>query len=167
MLIILGGLPGAGKSTVAQALASRIRACYLRVDTIEQAIRTSAPLMKENDVGPSGYVTLYKLATENLRLGHTVVADSVNPLEITRTAFRNVAAEANSLFIEVEIVCSDIATHRHRAEARLSTVEGLTPPTWDEIQARHYERWEPDLRVDTSQLSVEEAVSRIESLLNQ
>lgn len=44
MLIILGGLPGSGKSTVAQALARRIGACYLRVDTIEQAIASSAPL---------------------------------------------------------------------------------------------------------------------------
>ena len=37
MLIIFGGLPGSGKSTVAQALALRTGACYLRVDTIEQA----------------------------------------------------------------------------------------------------------------------------------
>ncbi|WP_283195181.1 AAA family ATPase [Rhizobium sp. AN80A] len=167
MLIILGGLPGAGKSTVAQALAARIGACYLRVDTIEQAIRTSAPLANGHDVGPSGYVTLCRLASENLRLGHTVIADSVNPLEITRSAFRNVAIEADSLFIEVEVVCSDSMTHRRRAEARSSTVEGLTPPTWTEIQALHFERWVPDLRIDTFQLSLEESVSQIMRLLGR
>ncbi|WP_323455106.1 AAA family ATPase [Rhizobium sp. Root491] len=103
MLVIFGGLPGSGKSTVAQALARRIKALYLRVDTVEQAIRTTAPLVEGLDVGPSGYVTLFRLAADNLRLGHTVFVDSVNPLPLTRNAFRDVAAESGTRFIEVEI----------------------------------------------------------------
>lgn len=82
MLIIFGGLPGSGKSTVAQALALRTGACYLRVDTIEQAISSSASLADRHDVGPAGYVTLYRVAEDNLRLGRTVIADSVNPIEL-------------------------------------------------------------------------------------
>lgn len=39
MLIIFSGLPGCGKSTIARALAKRLGAVYLRIDTIEQAIR--------------------------------------------------------------------------------------------------------------------------------
>jgi predicted kinase len=54
MLIVFGGLPGSGKSTVARALARQIKALYLRIDTIEQAIRSSAPLTGGQDVGPSG-----------------------------------------------------------------------------------------------------------------
>ena len=38
MLIIFSGLPGSGKSTIAQALAKQLNALYLRIDTIEQAI---------------------------------------------------------------------------------------------------------------------------------
>lgn len=38
MLIIFSGLPGSGKSTIAQALAKQLNAFYLRIDTIEQAI---------------------------------------------------------------------------------------------------------------------------------
>lgn len=165
MLIIFGGLPGSGKSTVAQALARRIKAFYLRVDTVEQAIRASAPLVAGHDVGPSGYVTLYRLATDNLRLGHTVIADSVNPLAITRDAFRDVAAKADSKFIEVEIVCSDAAAHRHRAETRSPTVDGLSPPSWAAIQNVRYEAWKADLRIDTFHLSVEESVEEIVRLL--
>ncbi|MCL6653248.1 kinase [Agrobacterium rubi] len=161
MLIIFGGLSGSGKSTVAQALARRIRALYLRVDTVEQAIRTSAPLAEGLGVGPSGYVTVYRLATDNLRLGHTVIADSVNPLPTTRNAFRDVAAESGTKFIEVEIVCSDAAVHRHRAETRPPSVDGLSPPSWAAIQNRHYEAWIPDLRIDTSLLSVEQSVVEI------
>lgn len=43
-----------------------------------------------------------------MRRGQTVIAGSVNPIEITRTTFRNVATEAGGSFIEVEVVCSDV-----------------------------------------------------------
>lgn len=161
MLIIFGGLPGSGKSTVAQALALRTGACYLRVDTIEQAISSSAPLADRRDVGPAGYVTLYRVAEDNLRLGRTVIADSVNPIEITRAAFRKVATETGSGFIEVEVVCSDVTTHRHRAETRSPAIEGRSNPTWSQIQDLNFEPWSPDLRVDTFHMSVEQCVSEI------
>ncbi len=146
---------------MAQALARRIGAVYLRVDTVEQAIRTSAPLAEGRDVGPSGYVTLYRLAADNLRLGQTVVADSVNPLPETRKAFRDVADECGRRFFGVEIVCSDAAVHRHRAETRSPSVVGLSPPSWEVIQNRHYEPWKADLRIDTARLSVEDSVAEI------
>ncbi len=165
MLIILGGLPGSGKSTIGQALASRIHACYLRLDTVEQAIRSSAPLAEGRDVGPAGYVALYRLAADNLRLGNTVVADSVNSIEITRSAFRDVARETNSRFIEVEILCSDPTTHRNRAETRVSGIAGHIQPTWTEIEQRNFENWQPDMRLDTFRLSVEDSVGEIVTLL--
>lgn len=76
-------------------------------------------------------------------------------------AFRDVAANAGSRWLQVEVVCSDVETHRRRAETRIITVEGLTPPDWDQIQKRHFSPWSPDLRVDTSVLSVEESVETI------
>lgn len=39
ILYIFAGLPGSGKTTLAQELAQRVKACYLRIDTIEQALR--------------------------------------------------------------------------------------------------------------------------------
>ena len=78
MLVIFGGLPGTGKSTIARQLAERLRACYLRIDTIEEAIRTSGVLAPRSEVGPAGYITTYRLAADNLRMGAWVVADSVN-----------------------------------------------------------------------------------------
>ncbi|MBN7804676.1 AAA family ATPase [Agrobacterium rosae] len=167
MLIIFGGLPGSGKSTIAQALALRLQATYLRLDTIEQAIRAASSLPAGADVGPAGYVVLYKVAADNLRLGRTVIADSVNSIEITRAAFRATATEANRRFIEVEVICSDKIVHRHRAKSRISTVEGLIPPTWEQIEARTFEPWAPDLRIDTSLLSVDESVLEIMNRLLQ
>ena len=78
MLIVLSGLPGTGKTTIAQILARECHATYLRIDTIEQAILSS--LRVQNDLGALGYVVAYELARANLCLGGTVVADAVNPL---------------------------------------------------------------------------------------
>jgi predicted kinase len=79
MLIVFGGLPGVGKTTLAKAVAREWDAVYFRVDTIEQALRFSETL--HGEVGPAGYLVAYWLAEENLRIGRTVVADSVNPFE--------------------------------------------------------------------------------------
>src|SRR5215469_17406369 len=45
-LIVFGGLPGAGKTAIAQELACELGAVYLRIDSIEQAIRASGILDK-------------------------------------------------------------------------------------------------------------------------
>lgn len=166
MFIIFGGLPGVGKSTIARSFAARMKAVYLRVDSMEQAVRSAGVLAPGSDVGPAGYMALYRVAADNLQLGNVVVADTVNPIEITRAAFRAVAAEADTGFVEIEVVCSDPQTHRHRAETRPPTVEGLIPPTWAEIGSRHYEPWlNPHLRIDTAVSTVEESVARIMALL--
>ena len=88
-LIVFGGLPGTGKTTLARALARDLGATYLRIDEIEQAIRDSG--LNSEEVGVSGYRVGYALAESNLRLGAAVVADSVNPLRITRLSWRSVA----------------------------------------------------------------------------
>lgn len=162
MFIIFGGLPGSGKSAVAQSLAGKINAFYLRVDSIEQAIRSSSILSPDAEIGPAGYMAIYRVAADNLRLGHSVIADSVNPIEITRTAYREIAEQAGVKFLEVEVICSDEAEHRHRVETRRSTVEGLTLPTWEQVASRSYETWDrPHLRLDTASLSVEQGVAKI------
>src|SRR5690348_505108 len=103
MLYIFGGLPGAGKSTLSAVLARRCNACYLRIDTIEQTMRDSGLTVD----GPAGYLMGYRLALDNLRLGLSVVADSVNPISITRKSWIHVATQAEAPFVEIEVVCSD------------------------------------------------------------
>jgi predicted kinase len=39
MLIVFSGLPGVGKTTIARELACSLAAVYLRIDSIEQALR--------------------------------------------------------------------------------------------------------------------------------
>ena len=158
LLIALAGLPGSGKSTLAQALAERLRAVWVRIDTIEQAIRDAG--IAED--GPAGYIVGYGIAATNLRLGHIVVADSVNPIAITRDAWRRVATEAGARCLEVEVICSDPAEHRRRVETRLVNVPGLVPPTWAEVVDREQDPWtRPRLVIDTAGRSIEACVAEV------
>src|SRR5688572_5992084 len=114
MLIVFAGLPGTGKTTVAIELARQIGAVYLRIDSIEQAIRESG--VRQGSLDDAGYRVAYAVALDNLRLGRTVVADSVNPLPLTRDAWHSVAEEAQVPAVDIELVCSDVREHQRRVE---------------------------------------------------
>ena len=159
MLIVFGGLPGTGKTALARAAAQHFGALYLRIDTIEQAIRSEA---HGTDVGADGYVVAYRVAADNLRLGRFVVADSVNPLRITRDAWLSVAEKASVEIVEVEVICSNIAEHRRRVEGRRSDIDGLKLPAWQDVMSREYEAWHrPHIVIDTASRTVDDSVAEL------
>jgi predicted kinase len=163
MLIAFSGLPGTGKTSIARELARRLHSTYLRIDTIEQAIVSCGnidPIMEE------GYEAAYRVAAENLRIGQQIVADSVNPLAITREAWAEVAREANVRLVNVEIVCSDETEHRRRVEVRSSDIPDLVLPTWDKVKNREYHPWtQPRIVIDTAGRSVGACVDELMSEL--
>jgi predicted kinase len=162
MLYIFGGLPGTGKSTLAQRLARDQQAVHVRIDTIEQALREAGGLVN----GPEGYIVAYHIAADNLRLGLSVVADSVNPLRVTRAAWRDVAMRAKVPFVEIEVVCSNAAEHRSRVETRCTDITGLRLPTWDKVVNRAYEPWDAEhCVIDTAGQTVEQSVSALQQAL--
>ena len=162
MLIAFSGLPGVGKSTVGLAAAKRLRAAYLRIDTIEQAARSANVLDASKGVGPAGYLIAYRVAADNLLLGLTVIADSVNPLRVTRDSYRDVAMSTRTVCLDVEIICSNITMHQDRVEMRRPTVDGLRLPLWQDVLNREYEAWDrTPLRLDTAVLSADECAEQI------
>jgi len=166
MLIVFAGLPGVGKSTLARALAHEMRAFWLRIDTIEQAIVASA--LGVPSAVDAGYRAAYGAAADNLALGHRVIADSVNPIALTRRAWRGVAEAAGVPLVEVEVICSDPAEHRRRVEGRGVDIPGLRPPTWAQVTARDYEAWDspPTLVVDTAGRSVAACLGEVTGVVS-
>jgi predicted kinase len=160
VLIVFGGLPGVGKTAIARELARQTGAVHLRIDTIEQAMlvcgAARAPLHD------AGYRVAYAIAADNLQIGRTVIADSVNPLALTRDAWVEVATNAQVRFIEIEVTCCDTAEHRRRVEARSADIPGMRLPTWEEVVAREYRPWDcPHLVIDTARQSVAESVAAV------
>ena len=162
MLIILSGLPGTGKTTISKALASKRAAVYVRVDEIEQALsRCGDPA-----IGVKGYAVAYAIASSNLLLGLEVIADSVNPVEESRTGWRAVATQVNAPFLEIEVVCTDLIEHRRRVETRSADIAGHQPPSWSSVTGKEYAIWATDrVLVDTAKMNVDQAVASIEAHL--
>src|SRR5215470_905295 len=148
MFIVFAGLPGTGKSTIARALASELGALWLRIDSIEQAILASR--IVDGDLKDAGYRAAYAVAEDNLRLGRTVIGDSVNPWMLTRNAWRDAGLRAGVRVMEIETICSDAQEHRKRIETRANEVPGLALPTWQEVIDRDYHGWDREpLVIDT------------------
>ncbi|GAA2312209.1 AAA family ATPase [Streptomyces violaceusniger] len=160
MLIIMCGLPATGKTTLARALARQTGAVHLRIDTIEQAVVRSG--LGRHPVGPVGYIVGYALAEDHLRQGLTVIAESVNPLAVTRDAWREVAVRVGVPAAEIEIVCSDPAEHERRASQRTVDIPDLPLPSWTDITERAYEPWHRDHHViDTAGRGITDCLTDI------
>ena len=160
MLIIFGGLPGTGKTTTAEILARSLRAVYLRIDTIEHAL--AGKYIEKTAINDAGYAAAYALAEENLRLGQYVIADCVNPLEITRQSWRQAAERAGTAFLNVEFICSDPVQRRYRVENRTCNLPGFILPSWRDVVERRYERRTDNrLICDTAIMSAQAAADFI------
>ena len=164
VLVVVGGLPATGKSTVASALARQAGFAFVRVDRIEQAIIASASLGQplRQPLGPVGYTVAYGVAAEQLGHGISVVAECVNPLGVTRDAWRDIAAGSSARLVEVELVCTNLAAHRERARTREVDIPGLRLPDWEQITSREYEPWDRGhLIIDTATRTPAQAVAAI------
>lgn len=159
-LVVVGGLPATGKTALSRPLARELGGVHLRIDTIEQAIVRSG--LVDRLEGPAGYEVAYALAHDHLAAGLHVVAECVNPMKVTRDAWRDVADHSSSRLVEVELVCSDVAEHRRRATTRSIDVPGLAPPTWKQIVDREYEPWDrPHVVIDTSGRTAAECIEAL------
>ncbi|MEM8653239.1 MAG: AAA family ATPase [Pseudomonadota bacterium] len=160
ILVSFSGLPGVGKTTLAKALAARVKAIHLRVDSVEAAMKNS--VLRIHSAEDAGYLALANIANDNLLLGFDVIVDTVNPIEITRKLRSETAAAGGAHLLNVEVICSDQTLHRDRVEGRESDIKGLVVPDWQQVCSRTFEAWQQDrVTVDTSAESIERCVARI------
>jgi predicted kinase len=131
----MAGLPGSGKSAVAEDLARALHCAVLSVDPVEAAIWRSG-VDRGQPTGLAAYVVVEALAAEQLALGHHVVVDAVNAVEPARGQWRQLAERTGSLLRFIEVRCSDEREHRRRLEARGGRIEGFREPSWESVQER-------------------------------
>ncbi len=128
-------------------LSAQLDCAFLRIDTIEQALRDLCGVAVEGE----GYRLSYRIASDNLKLGKNVVADSCNPIELTRREWNAVADDAGCSKTNIEVICSDKQEHRLRVESRTTDIPGLILPTWQQVEDREYHDWTMDrIVIDTA-----------------
>src|SRR5262249_28412347 len=132
VLVVMVGLPAAGKSAVAEDLARALGCAVLSVDPVEAAM-WQAGIDRDQPTGLAAYQVVELLAAEQLVLGHDVIVDAVNAVEPARGQWRGLAARTGAALRFVEVRCSSEAEHRRRLERRVRNLDGFPEPTWEYV----------------------------------
>jgi predicted kinase len=161
VLVVMAGLPGAGKSAVAEGLAWALGCAVLSVDPVEAAM-WRAGVSRCEPTGLAAYAVAEALAAEQLALGHDVIIDAVNGVEPAREQWRRLAGRTGSLLRFIEVRCSDEEEHRRRLEGRERGIDGFPEPPWESVRARRadFEHWRDDRLVLDSTLPLADNLRR-------
>jgi predicted kinase len=149
-VIVISGLPGSGKSTVAENLAKKLAVPVLSVDPIESAIIKSG-IAKSSETGLAAYLVAEALASEQLNLGISVIIDAVSAVREARNMWRILLNKYKARLLIIECVL-DKELHKKRIALRIRNMHGIPEVTWDDVENRHkeYLPWEDErLVVDT------------------
>lgn len=140
-LIVVSGIPGTGKSSVAESVATSLRLPILSIDPIEAAMWHGG--FPKDATGVAAYEVAAATAEEQLKLELSVVIDAVNPVESSRDTWRRLAARRHAKLIPIEIICSEESLHRQRVEKRKRNIPGMPEVTWERVLERRqeYEPW--------------------------
>jgi predicted kinase len=140
-LVIFSGLPGTGKSTLADKLAHELRWPLLRIDDVIGEI----PENPNVAFWDSKVAILLSLTETQLQLGLSVIVDSVF-MNKDRNHAQNIARKHHALFRPIYVFVSDENVWKERVAIRYKESNNKDVATWEQIQHQHghFRKWEPD-----------------------
>jgi len=145
MLIILTGLPGTGKSTVAAALARELGAVVLSTDRI-RAERRGEPGFSPAEKG-GVYERMFARAERGLQGGRSLILDGTFYLRRLREAGAEAGRRAGVTVFVIEVI-SPVPIVKRRMERRLRRARGPRPAgfevhrfvrrSYEPVRGRHF-----------------------------
>jgi hypothetical protein len=152
LLVLVTGLQGTGKSTVAEEAAGLLGASVLSHDWVMSGLRPFEAIQRElESMEPPGHQVvgwsiLGALARSHLRRGSSVVLDGM-ARSTDAERCRQVAEQETGRLVVILTECSDAEVHRSRIEGRDRGIPNWYELDWDHVQ-RSRSRWAPPDRVD-------------------
>jgi predicted kinase len=144
-LIVFSGLPGTGKSTLADEVGRFLSIPVFAKDWLEAALKRCDDLQNVQ-TGYAGYELLTTLAVRQLQLHQSAVLDSVASTDQIRNTWRALAAQHRAVWRVIECVCSDETVHRARLETRRRNIPGWEELSWAEVERvrGYYASWQEE-----------------------
>ena len=154
-LVLVGGLPGTGKSTLAEGLAAQTGWVLLRSDTVRRELVPPAAGSPAVHYTPEAvgavYAELLGRARRHLGEGVPVVADASWVDARQRGAARGVAAAAGGELVELCCACGEeVAVRRIRARLAEQTDASEATPEVRALLSSRMDPWPGAATVDTS-----------------
>ena len=152
-LIVFSGLPGTGKTTLAEAVGRELGFPVFAKDWLEATLLRCELIQGNPDkpLGFTGYELLTVLTRRQLSLDQSVILDSVATTETIRRLWRDLADQYGGEWCVIECICSDTDLHRKRLEERQRGIPGWHELKWSEVEGvkSNYVSWsEPRLILD-------------------
>lgn len=134
-VVVFAGLPGTGKSTLADLVAARMNAPAFAGDWLMEALR---PYGVFAEMGRHAFLGIYHnlldaLIARQLALGQSAVVDCLVTDRIADHWARRARRHQARLYV-VECVCSDRDLHRSRVEGRRRTIPGWHEDGWESVE---------------------------------
>ena len=144
-LIIFSGLPGTGKSMLAEAMGKVTGIPVFAKDWLEATLIRSELIASNPNkpLGSAGYQLLTMLAERQLMMGQSVILDSVASTQSIRNAWRELAEQYQAEYRVIECICSDESLHRSRLNQRQRNILGWHELEWFEVERvkGYYSPW--------------------------
>lgn len=168
-LVVVSGLPGVGKTSAAEIVATRTRSVHLSIDAVEELI-LACGLPSGWQVGVAAYEAVRAMAEQNLRLGHDVIVDAVNDSEKARQTWHTAASRTGAHLDLVYLVISNVREHERRIISRDRGLVHVGEPSWEDVQRRRtdYVAWSDEvLEFDTSARGADEVADALVARLGR
>jgi predicted kinase len=139
-LILVTGMPGGGKTTMARMVSRRLQIPVFAKDRVQRVLR-------DHNLAPAnsgdGYYLILDQADEQLSLGLSVILDATFPLDHFRIVASEIASRNKAQFCAIHCFCSDDAVWQARMSNRVQYVPGWKPVGWEDVlrMRTYYQPW--------------------------
>jgi predicted kinase len=136
-LVVVSGVPGTGKSTVADGIGRALGCPVFSLDWLMGALTPFGGRQRGTELGDIGDELGTTLAYRQLVLGQSAVLDSPAENLAVRERWQTMARSLGARFRVVHCICSDDAEHARRLTGRVRGIAGWHDGgRWDIVKPR-------------------------------